>query len=80
MKLNVFFILFLLTGIFFATYGLLVGSPFDASTLDFRAYFMGLLALSTDASDFPISRLAVMIVVLALANVAIWLVRHLLEA
>jgi len=43
MKLSVFIIPFLLAGIFFATYGLVVGNPFEESKLDFPAYTRGLL-------------------------------------
>lgn len=79
MKLNIFFILFLLAGIFFATYGLVVGNPFEESKLDFQAYGRGLLDLTLDTSDFPAAKLLLTIVVFALAHVTIWLIKRVLE-
>ena len=79
MNTKIFFILFLLMGIFFATYGLIVESPFTASNLDFNAYVKGLMAISMDTSTFPVSRLAVTILIFVLARLAIWLVQKLLK-
>ena len=79
MKLSVFIIPFLLAGIFFATYGLVVGNPFEESKLDFPAYTRGLLDVTMDTSELPAAKLLLTIIVFALAQVAIWLIKQVLR-
>lgn len=69
----------LLVGIFFLTYYAVVGSPFATDRLDFRAYITGLMNATSDDTDFPVSKLAMMVLVLGFSRVTIWLFRQILE-
>lgn len=79
MNTRILLIFLILLAIFFATYGLLVENPFTADKISIRSFAVAALSLAADSPEFPISRVAVGIMVLVLARVAIWLMRRALE-
>ena len=80
MRPRILIMALLLVGIFFLTYWAVVGSPFATDRLDFRACFTGLLDTASDSTDFPVSKLAITVIVLGFGRVVIWLFQQILDA
>ncbi len=79
MKLQAYLLLAVLTGVFFATYAVVVENPLVTNRIDFRAYVAGVLSLAIDSSDFHVCRLGVAIMFLLVAQVGIRFLKRMLQ-